>query len=134
MILITGTKQAGALQVLPKLIKTNKGVTIMPIIDVSGLTKDEVEEKVAIRAGIKKCFASRFGIPEETVTVTFITDDTTDRHEHVMARMYSRRFIGMNTQDLEEIGYDTVAVLEIAGHPYNEAFPIPIMAMCGRGL
>lgn len=106
----------------------------MPIVDVSGLTKNELSEKSLIRRGIKRCLANHLSIHEDTVTVTFITDDTTDKHEHVMARLYSKKFMGMEALKLDAICDNVVEVLEIAKHPYNEAFPIPVMAMRGRAL
>lgn len=104
----------------------------MPIVDVSGLTAGETSAKVKIRKEIKKYFANRLSISEDSTTVTFSTDDTTDSQEHVMARLYSKAFIKMNTEDLEEICDNVVTILEKAGHPYNEVFPVPILAMRGR--
>ena len=104
----------------------------MPIIDVSGLTRDEADVKAIIRAKVKTLFGMILAIPEDSTTVTFITDDTTGPNEHVMARLYSKSFVGMSTQDLAGICDSIVAILEEAGHPYNEAFPIPVLTMRGK--
>jgi len=106
----------------------------MPIVDVSGLTEKEGRAKVLIRKGIKSCFANNFGISDDDTTVTFIPDDTITRGEHILARCYSWRFMDMEIKKREAICDQVVEVLEIAKHPYNEAFPIPVLAMRGRAL
>lgn len=104
----------------------------MPIVDISGLTSDKKSLKVEIRQEIKKYFANRLNIHEDSTTVTFIMDETADSQEHVMARMYSKGFMKMSLEELEHICDDVVTILEKAGHQFNEAFPIPIMTMRGR--
>jgi len=104
----------------------------MPIVDISGLTISEAEMKIVIRKELKKYFAKSFNISEDSTTVTFITDETTGVEEHVMARLYSKSFVSLPILDLESMCDEIVEILEIAGHPFNEAFPIPVMAMQGR--
>ncbi|KKP68647.1 MAG: hypothetical protein UR66_C0004G0047 [Candidatus Moranbacteria bacterium GW2011_GWE1_35_17] len=103
----------------------------MPIIDVSGLMSSEREKKVYIRKDLKVFFKT-LGFSEDSTTVTFDTDDTTGPEEHVMARMYSKKFMQMEVLELERMCDSVVAVLEKAGHPFNEAFPVPVLAMRGR--
>lgn len=106
----------------------------MPIIDVSGLTTEEKDVKNKLRREIQKYFAKKLGIKEDSTAVTFITDDTITDQEHIIARLHSKSFMKMGQEELDEISDDVVAILEEAGHPYNEAFPIPVMAMRGRFL
>ena len=106
----------------------------MPIIDVSGLFPSEGSVKIQIRKEIRRYFAGRLGILEDSTTVTFITDEIMDGQEHVMARLYSKSFMKMDPRELEEICDEILAILEKAGHPYNEVFPIPVLAMRGRSL
>ncbi len=113
------------------LTSTIKGV-IMPIIDISGLTPKETEVKKIIRKGLKKLLSEKLSFPEDSVSVTFITDDTVGKEEAVIARLYSKKFMRMKQDDLDEICDDVVTVLEVAEHPYYEAFPVPVMAMRGR--
>ncbi|MCD4762163.1 hypothetical protein K8R32_04370 [bacterium] len=104
----------------------------MPIIDVSGLMLDEEEKKKIIRKNLKVFFHRKHGFSEDSTTVTFIEDVTTGPEEHVMARMYSKSFMKLDDTALEKLCDDVVIILEQAGHPFNEAFPIPVLAMKGR--
>ncbi len=106
----------------------------MPIIDISGLTPGERDVKGKIRKEIKKYFADKLDIHEDSTTVTFITDETTDRQEHVMARIYSKSFMQMEVSKLRKICDGIIMILEQAGHPYNEVFPVPVLIMYGRSL
>ena len=105
----------------------------MPIIDVSGLMAGTKDAKNKLRAELKGMF-TRFGFSVDSTTVTFIEDPTTGTEEHLMARLYSKSFMKMEPETLEKICDDVVAILEKAGHPFNEAFIIPVLAMKGRGL
>lgn len=103
----------------------------MPIIDISGLMPSEKKAKIQIRKDLKAFFET-LGFSQDSTSVTFITDNTITIEEHVMARMYSKKFMQMNVPDLESMCDSVVAILEKAGHPFNEAFPIPVLAMQGR--
>lgn len=106
----------------------------MPIVDISGLSKEEEQQKKKIRQRIKHLYRERLGIPPSATTVTFITDETagTDVSVHVMARLYSKMFMGMPQTQLDSICDDVVFILEeLARHDFHEAFPIPVMAMRG---
>ena len=106
----------------------------MPIVDISGLTDSEVEIKIAIRKELRKYFAKKLNISEDSTAVIFITDETTSGYcsldEHVMARLYSKSFV--SGLDHENMCDDVVKILEVAKHSFNEAFVIPVMAMRGR--
>ncbi|XLQ20162.1 MAG: hypothetical protein ACKUBY_00075 [Candidatus Moraniibacteriota bacterium] len=104
----------------------------MPIVDISGLTIEEADMKAVIREQLKKYFAKKLNTSEDSTTVTFITDETTDTKEHVMARLYSKSFVTFDRPGLESMCNDIIEILEIADHPFNEVFPIPVMAMYGR--
>jgi len=103
----------------------------MPIIDISGLTADEGDAKIRIRKDLRIFFGT-LGFSEDSTSVTFATDDTIGPDEHVMARMYSKKFMQMDVSDLERMCDNVVAILEKANHPFNEVFPIPVLAMIGR--
>lgn len=99
----------------------------MPIIDVSGLTSSEDMKKRCIRKEIKKYFAKKLNIPESGTTVTFISDETTGEEESVVARMYSKYFLGLDEKELEGICDDIVEILEEAGHPFSEVLLVSIL-------
>ncbi|HEY0011026.1 MAG TPA: hypothetical protein VGB97_03940 [Candidatus Paceibacterota bacterium] len=73
----------------------------------------------------------------DSTTVTFISDDTGENSidpttSHVMARLYSKKFMGMQQEELDSICDAVVLILEEeGGHDFNDAFPIPVMAMRG---
>jgi len=103
----------------------------MPIVDISGLMAKEKEAKIQIQKDLKVFFKT-LGFSEDSTSVTFITDDTTGPDEHVMARMYSKKFMQMKFSELEDMCDSVVVILEKAGHPFSEAFPVPVLAMRGR--
>ena len=107
----------------------------MPIVDISGLSAKEAEAKGRIRKRIQQFYHKRLGMPLTATTVTFITDETAGdgKDVHLMARLYSKMFMTMEEQkDLDQI-CDTIVIImeEEAGHVFNEAFPVPVMAMRG---
>jgi hypothetical protein len=107
----------------------------MPIVDISGLSPDEKKAKRSIRIRIQKLYRDYLGMEPSDTSVTFITDETavTGREAHVMARLYSKKFMTMPQDQLEKICDSVRDILEEeAGHSYNEAFPVPVMAMRGR--
>ena len=73
-------------------------------------------------------------MPLDATAITFIPDESAgDGPEvHVMARLYSKKFIAMEQTELDEIADTVVKILEEeGGHAFNEAFPIPVLAMRG---
>ena len=107
----------------------------MPIVDISGLSAGEAPQKQQIRTRIQLLFHTKFGIPHSSTAVTFIEDATlgNELSNHVMARLYSKIFKTMDQATTENVCDEVVDILEKeAGHAYNEAFPIPILAMRGR--
>ncbi len=109
----------------------------MPIVDISGFAETEYEAKKKIRRRIQEFYHKRLDMPLDATAVTFITDDTDGSYAHrtpvhVMARLYSKKFMGMEEEELNEICDGIVLILEEeGGHTFNEAFPIPVLAMRG---
>lgn len=106
----------------------------MPIVDISGLSAKEAKAKTRIRERIQDFYHQRLGMPLTATTVTFITDETAGEGPsvHVMARLYSKKFMTMKQRELDEIADTIVLILEEeAGHDFNEAFPIPVLGMRG---
>jgi hypothetical protein len=100
----------------------------MPIVDISGLSASEAEARARIRKRIQEFYHERLGMPLDATTVTFITDETSGPGAHVMARLYSKKFMTMNQAELNEIGDTIVTILEgEAGHAFNEAFPMGLI-------
>ena len=107
----------------------------MPIVDISGLSKDETIAKNRIRHRMQVYFSQWLKIPESGTTVTFIDDDTAEdgKRAHVMARIYSRSFRQRSETDLEVMCEDFVEIMEEeADHDFHEVFPIPILTIFGR--
>ncbi|EKE20446.1 MAG: hypothetical protein ACD_7C00581G0017 [uncultured bacterium] len=100
---------------------------VMPIGDVSGLMLNEKEAKSKIRKDLKIFFKIFSSCSEDDTTVTFIMDDTTGPEEHVMVRLYSKKFLKMSVPELEEMCDDIISVLEAnTDHPFNEIIiPLP---------
>jgi hypothetical protein len=104
----------------------------MPIVDISGFTENENVIKIDLRRRIQVLYHERLGVPLAATTVTFITDDTTKEGGPVMARLYSKKLMDMNQADLDALCDEVVEILEDhGGHDFNEAFPVPVMAMRG---
>ena len=106
----------------------------MPIVDISGLSAKEAGAKSQIRKRIRELYHQRLEMPLTATTVTFITDETADEgpEVHVMARLYSKKFMAMDQGDLDDIALAIVHILEEeAGHVFNEAFAIPVLCMQG---
>lgn len=108
----------------------------MPIVDISGFSPYEGDAKDRIRTRIKKLYEERLKMPLSATVVTFITDTSANEglqtDVHVLARLYSKMFMEMDQKELDSICDAVVLILEEeGGHVFNEAFPIPVMAMRG---
>lgn len=117
---------------LNALILIKKEEEQMPIIDISGFTQEEEEKKQKLRRDLQGYFQYKYGFGWDSTFVTFLNDDTVEPNQHVMARMYSKSFMKMNEEQLQRLCDEVIVILETAGHPFNEAFPIPVLAMKGR--
>jgi len=107
----------------------------MPIIDISGLRPEEADAMDEIEEGIKAYFTELIGLSSpDHVMVTFFTNERTKPNEHVMARLISKYFWNKDQKHIDEVCWAVVEILETAGHPYNEAFPLHALAMSGREL
>lgn len=107
----------------------------MPIVDISGLSMREVRAKNRIRERIQSFCLRRFHTPMSATKVTFITDETagTGPSVHVIARLYSKKFMTMRETELDEFADAIVLILEEeAGHSFNEVLPIPVLTIRGR--
>lgn len=108
----------------------------MPIIDVTGYGQQEVTVMVNIRTAIQEAFQKRWGFEHlDTTTVNFMPDPSIlpSFDVHAMARVYTKKFCDMDTEEIKEVCWEVQRILEKHGkHTFNEAFaPGFPDVMCG---
>ena len=108
----------------------------MPIVDITGFTADETDAMDVIRFVIQVAFQKSWGFPRlDTTSINFLVDPslTPSLKNHVIARVYTKKFIDMDDLGRDKVCEITYFLMEkYGGHEYNEAFPPGYKSMQGR--
>ncbi len=105
----------------------------MPIVNVTGLTTLGGVEKDEIRLGIQKVMKNHLADEVELeltdTKVTFVEDYSEQNDSPAIAQVVSKYLQDMPQERRDLICDDIINVLEVAGKPYNEAYPVAVLGM-----